>query len=152
MRSIQYPSISPGRDLIGSQGPGRRSFGIDSWNCARVGLVFAVALACSAQDGHPIAPSAVTQSSMPKATASEAAPNAQSTGEGQKLPILGEGPRRSQIAAESTQLLAMAVELKAAVDKTNKDTLSLNVIRKADAIEKLAKTVRGKTKQGTRPG
>jgi len=46
----------------------------------------------------------------------------------------------------------MAVELKAAVDKTNKDTLSLNVIRKADAIERLAKTVREKTKQGAGPG
>jgi hypothetical protein len=152
MRSIQYPSISPGRDLIGSPGPGRRSFGIGRWNCARLGLVFAVALACSAQEGHPVAPSAITQSSMPEATASEPAPNAQSTGESQKPTIPAESPRRSQIAAESTQLLAMAVELKAAVDKTNKDTLSLNVIRKADAIEKLAKTVRGKTKQGTRPG
>jgi nitric oxide reductase activation protein len=89
---------------------------------------------------------------MPKATASEPAPNAQSRGESQKPTIPAESPRRSQIAAESTQLLAMAVELKAAVDKTNKDTLSLNVIRKADAIEKLAKTVRGKTKQGAGPG
>jgi hypothetical protein len=41
----------------------------------------------------------------------------------------------------------MAVELKAEVDKTNKDTLSLSVIRKADAIEKLAKTVKDKMKQ-----
>jgi hypothetical protein len=114
--------------------------------------MFAAALACFAQDGHPVAPSPMTQGSTPKASAPEPAPNAQSTGEGQKPSIPAEGPRRSQIAAESTQLLAMAVDLKAAVDKTNKDTLSLNVIRKADAIEKLAKTVREKTKQGGGPG
>lgn len=45
----------------------------------------------------------------------------------------------------------MAADLKVEVDKTNKDTLSLNVIRKADAIERLAKTVREKTKQGSGP-
>lgn len=152
MRLIQYPSISPGRDSIGSRGPGRRSFGIRRWSRACAGLAFAAAFACFAQDGHPVAPTAITQSSTPKAATSDPAPNAQSTGEGQKPPIPAEGPRRSQIAAESTQLLAMAVELKAAVDKTNKDTLSLNVIRKADAIERLAKTVREKTKQGAGPG
>jgi hypothetical protein len=34
--------------------------------------------------------------------------------------------------------------LKAEVDKTNKDMLSLNVIRKADEIEKLAHNVKEK--------
>jgi hypothetical protein len=57
-----------------------------------------------------------------------------------------EAAPRKQTAVESTQLLAMAVALKAEVDKTNKDMLSLNVIRKADAIEKLAKTVKEKMK------
>ena len=36
--------------------------------------------------------------------------------------------------------------LKAEVDKTNKDMLSLNVIRKADEIEKLAHNVKEKMK------
>jgi hypothetical protein len=36
--------------------------------------------------------------------------------------------------------------LKAEVDKTNKDMLSLNVIRKADEIEKLAHDVKEKMK------
>ncbi len=152
MRLIQYPSISPGRDVIGARGSGRRSFSIRRWNCACAGLAFAAAFACFAQDEHPVAPSPITQSSTPKTTASERAPGSQSTGEDQKPLVPAENPRRGQISAESTQLLAMAVELKAAVDKTNKDTLSLNVIRKADAIEKLAKTVREKTKQGAGPG
>ena len=54
--------------------------------------------------------------------------------------------KQKQIAADSTELLKMANELKAEVDKTNKDTLSLTVIRKADAVEKLAHVVKEKMK------
>lgn len=54
--------------------------------------------------------------------------------------------RKKQIADDSTKLLKLATELKAEVDKTNKDTLSINVIRKADAIEKLAHDVKEKMK------
>ena len=57
--------------------------------------------------------------------------------------------RRKQIADESTRLLALAIDLKAEVDKTNRDTLSISVIRKADEIEKLAHNVRDKLKQST---
>ncbi len=60
--------------------------------------------------------------------------------------------RKKQISDESTRLLAMAIALKVEVDKTTKDTLSLNVIRKADEIEKLAKTVKDRMKQGSGPG
>jgi hypothetical protein len=50
--------------------------------------------------------------------------------------------RRKHIADESAALLQLATELKAEVDKTDKDTLSLNVIRKAETIEKLAHAVK----------
>jgi hypothetical protein len=56
------------------------------------------------------------------------------------------GERRKQIAEDSAQLLKMATDLKAEVDKTNKDTLSVSVVRKAGAIERLAHDVRGKMK------
>jgi activator of HSP90 ATPase len=52
--------------------------------------------------------------------------------------------RKKQLAQESDMLLTLAMALKAEVDKTNKDTLSLNVIRKADEIEKLAHNVKDK--------
>jgi len=52
--------------------------------------------------------------------------------------------RKKQINAESAKLLKLATELKAEVDKTNKDTLSIGVIRKADEIEKLAHSVKEK--------
>ncbi len=54
--------------------------------------------------------------------------------------------RKKQIAEDSALLLKLATELKTEVDKTNKDTLSLNVIRKADAIERLAHLVKEKMK------
>ena len=54
--------------------------------------------------------------------------------------------RKKQIADDSARLLKLAVDLKAEVDKTTKDTLSISVIRKADAIEKLAHEVKEKMK------
>lgn len=54
--------------------------------------------------------------------------------------------RKKQIADDSNRLLKLATDLKAEVDKTNKDTLSLSVIRKADEIEKLARNVKEKMK------
>jgi hypothetical protein len=52
--------------------------------------------------------------------------------------------RKKEINADSAKLLKLATELKAEVEKTNKDTLSINVIRKADEIEKLAHSVKEK--------
>jgi hypothetical protein len=56
--------------------------------------------------------------------------------------------RKKQIAEDSGKLLKLATELKAEVDKTTKDTLSLMVIRKADEIERLAHSVKEKMKLG----
>jgi hypothetical protein len=54
--------------------------------------------------------------------------------------------RRKQIAADSASLLKLATDLKAEVDKTNKDVLSIKVIRTAEEIERLTRTMKEKTK------
>jgi nitric oxide reductase activation protein len=116
--------------------------------------MFAAALTCIAQDGHPAAAPAAPGNATPPASSPADArqqgdppANAQAK-ESSPLPQSpADSQRHKQISAESTRLLAMASELKAEVDKTNKDTLSIDVIRKADAIERLAKTVREKIKQ-----
>lgn len=54
----------------------------------------------------------------------------------------GGNAARQQINNECVSLLKMANELKAAVDKSNKDTLSITVVRKADDIEALAHQVK----------
>jgi hypothetical protein len=54
--------------------------------------------------------------------------------------------RKRQLNEDSARLLKMAADLKIEVDKTSKDTLSLAVIRKADEIERLARSVKEKMK------
>lgn len=54
--------------------------------------------------------------------------------------------RQKQLVADTNKLLKLATELKAEVDKTNKDVLSVDVIKKADEIEKLAKSVKDRMK------
>jgi hypothetical protein len=53
--------------------------------------------------------------------------------------------QRDLAASQSANLLKMATILKAEVDKSNKDTLSLAVIRQAEAIEHLAHNMRDRT-------
>lgn len=53
---------------------------------------------------------------------------------------------RDQLAQDTARLYQLANELKTEMDKSTKDTLSLNVIRKADEVEKLAKKVRAEMK------
>ncbi len=50
--------------------------------------------------------------------------------------------QNQQFAEQSALLLKLATELKAEVDKTTKDTLSVAVIRKADEIEQMARGMR----------
>ena len=57
--------------------------------------------------------------------------------------------RQKEIVDETNQLLDLAKQLKDAVDKTSKDQLSLQVVRKAEEIEKLAKDVKAKMRDGT---
>jgi hypothetical protein len=54
--------------------------------------------------------------------------------------------RKRQITEDSAQLLKLATELKAEIDKTSKDMLSLSVIHKAEEIERLAHNVQVKMK------
>ncbi len=54
--------------------------------------------------------------------------------------------RQKTIVADTARLLELAQELKAEVDKSNKDQLSLSVVKKAEEVEKLAKAVKEKMK------
>jgi hypothetical protein len=54
--------------------------------------------------------------------------------------------RAAAIKTDTEKLLKLAVELKAQVDKSNENVLSIDVIRKAEEIEKLAHSVKDKMK------
>ena len=59
--------------------------------------------------------------------------------------------RQKDIRDDTDKLFQLATELKAAVDKTNENLLSLDVVRKADEVEKLAKKVKEKMKDAIGP-
>ncbi len=52
--------------------------------------------------------------------------------------------RVAALKSDADKLLKLSVELKAYVDKSNENVLSLDVIKKAEQIEKLAKSVKDK--------
>jgi hypothetical protein len=54
--------------------------------------------------------------------------------------------RKDQLAADTAKLLQLANELKAEMDKSTKDTLSISVLKKADQVERLAHKVRDEMK------
>ena len=70
-------------------------------------------------------------------TASAAATKAQSTSAG---PATG----KEAMLQDTDHLLQLARQLKASVDRTRRDELSLQVVREADEIEKLARSVKAR--------
>jgi hypothetical protein len=54
--------------------------------------------------------------------------------------------RHAALKKDTDKLLKLATELKEYVDKTNENMLSMDVVKKADEIEKLAHSVRDKMK------
>jgi len=112
-------------------------------------LLAAIALLTgAAQSGQQSPPATPAQPNLLPDAKQPPVANAQSQPEAVKTTPQGADtitdPKKQQLNEESAQLLTLAIALKAEVDKTNKDTLSLNVIRKADEIEKLAHNVREK--------
>jgi Protein BYPASS1-related len=54
--------------------------------------------------------------------------------------------RQAQLKKDTEKLLELSTELKQYVEKTNENVLSVNVIKKAEEIEKLAHSVKEKMK------
>ncbi len=116
-------------------------WGLPGWLCA-VAAVAALAgaagvgmLRSHAQTASP--PPALNPQGSVSAQASAAARQDQ-----QQAEVAEEASRR-EIAGECADLLKMATALKAEVDKSTKDTLSVTVVRKAGEIEQFARQLRG---------
>jgi hypothetical protein len=82
------------------------------------------------------------QNSTPQPPLSQAPPTVDVT-EDASTPTT---PQKKQLADDTAELLTLANELKVELDKSNKDTLSLSVIKKAAQVEKLAHKVRDEMK------
>jgi hypothetical protein len=59
-----------------------------------------------------------------------------------------ERERYLELKKETTELARMAAELKLAVAESNEHTLSLELAKKADQVEKLSKRIRDRIKHG----
>ncbi len=121
------------------------------WTLGLTLLVAAAVWTGTAQEGQKQAqagngPPSQEAASHPSANAGSQGATPQKASRKEKAEA-AEAARKQQLADDSARLLALAIALKAEVDKTSKDTLSLTVIRKADEIEKLAHTVRETIKQ-----
>ena len=64
----------------------------------------------------------------------------------EKMAIARNDERQKRLQADTAQLLALATKLKEDVDKTDKYTLSLDVVKRTAEIEKLAKSIRERMK------
>jgi len=59
---------------------------------------------------------------------------------------MGISERQKRLIADTDKLLSLSTALKRQVDESNKDILSLDMIKKADEIEKLARSVKERIK------
>ena len=90
-------------------------------------------LAVSATAAAQTAPQAAATPEAPAATSTVSAKAA--------APAASLPPQQQRMLDEADQLLGLAQKLKAEVNKTDQYTLSLNTLRRADDIEKLAKNL-----------
>lgn len=89
------------------------------------------------QSSAPVKPSESTQASV------DAREKAAEDQHAATSPV---SERQKKLAADTDKLLALATDLKKSVDKTNKDILSVEVVKKAEEIEKLARSMKNETK------
>ena len=103
---------------------------------------------------HPLQHKSFAQSPLSQSEAAPAAASSQDSATGQapapeqqtKQDVKGDptSDQKKQISDETADLLKLANSLKAEMDKTTRDTLSLAVIRRATEIEQLAHKMRTK--------
>ncbi len=110
------------------------------FSLATTSLFFAAASGLTLAQQSP--PSQSTTTPPPAAASTQAnAKKALETAAAPSIPVVTD-PHQAQIIADTQKLLKLSQELKAEVAKSNKDTLSLTVIKKAEEVEKLAKTLK----------
>ena len=112
--------------------------------CAWTALAAAATLTTLGQQARPDAPQ------PPPATVATAAPPPSAMPADQPLVSssspAGNAERRAQIAIDCANLLRLAAGLKAEVDKSTKDMLSVGVIHKATDVEQFARKVKEEMK------
>ncbi len=107
-------------------------------------LVTFCPLGASQVQGVPQVPSPTHTPQIPGIRGADTEPLAGPSPE--KLEHMREDDRRKRLLSDTAKLLALSTELKEQVEKSSKDELSLDVVRKAAEIEKLAHDVKERMK------
>lgn len=147
MQTMQWLRVS-----VGASRESEACSGWQRWTRRLAACLFAVAVLGSAQQAPPGSPQSNSARPAADPTPGQAAKTPDKIGNpvadaGQQNADSANAERRKQLADDGARLVKLAADLKAEVDKTTKDTLSLDVIRKADEIEKLARSVKERMKQ-----
>src|ERR1700683_3151989 len=141
---VQTPMNSTRRMNVATPAFRRRRRAI--WLCALAGsLVAAIAASPGLLSGH--AQSSPAQDAKATQQAAAAPPHSANPATPQNSAasapsVATSDPQKQEIADEAADLLKLATTLKTEVDKSNKDTLSVTVVRKAGEIEQLAHKAR----------
>jgi hypothetical protein len=126
----------------------RSSFAKLRWGVGAALLVAGLWVAVSWAGLHTISAAQVQQQQMPAIPSPPGfgePPNpadAMQRQQQQRMEKARNVDRQKQLEQDTDKLLALAKELKEEVGKSNADTLSVDVVKKAAQIEKLAKSVK----------
>lgn len=125
---------------------GRAWVSVAGYGCA---VLIALALASPAAAQQPIPPGASGDGSgMPPSATTRADRSLQGPAVSPQMEHhMAErrnSERQKQLVADTDRLLTLVQQLKQEVDKTDKDQLSVDVVKRAEQIEKLARTVKEK--------
>lgn len=125
--------------LAGYELQERKSIWMKTPAIGHLGIRFAVVLcvACVLRVGAPAQQSG-PPADRPADVKTDTAPA--------KVPLTPEEKRRADLRADTEKLYQLTQELKAEVAKSNKDTLSISVIKKAQEIERLAKSIKERSR------
>ena len=104
-----------------------------------VGLALGLGGQCQTQSN-------VTGSSADKQTPANTAQKDTSAPAGQPANLSPAERKRADLLADTEKLYQLTQELKAEVAKSNKDTLSVSVVKKAQEVERLAKSIKERSR------
>jgi hypothetical protein len=94
--------------------------------------------AASAQQGSPGSTDKSGEAGNPKPAGTQS--------DSAKTPLTAEEKKHADLLADTEKLYKLTQELKAEVAKSNKDTLSVSVVKKAQEVERLAKSIKERSR------
>ena len=127
---------------------------LDAFLCGLVGLAVCGSIAAHAQQSGtiPTPPpysGPITPGENPRLNGPGNASDPTLRHMTEQMAVKRNNERQQQIVNDTAHLLQLAQQLNDEVSKTSKDQLSVSVVKKADEIEKLAKAIKEKMRDGS---